>query len=336
MRLLIHCGLHKTGSTALQSALALMAPQLAENGVAYPSYEAGTPFAHHWLANALKGPHVFKKARVNIAEMIVTAQAQSPHTVCLSSEDFETYLRRERALGRLLRIARRLDAQPVFLVYLRNQVEYLESLYLQFLRMGMRMDAADMVDQVVETGQFAWRKWVIQFDYAAMIDALDATQSDVIVRDYHDLQNNCIIEDFLTCIGQPVDLKPKAEKLRRNASRLSRNLERYARNCDSDVDATLLSEIDRKIDGLRPRLSLEAQQKIKDRFFAGNQLLEQRFGLVLNQAFERSKSPDPVPVMDRIFDSTAMEILSGLMPNAQARRSPKRDIELPSDWLAAI
>ncbi|MEM9845946.1 MAG: hypothetical protein AAF965_14190, partial [Pseudomonadota bacterium] len=185
MRLVIHCGLHKTGTTALQAALVKMAPSLAERGVSFPSFEPGKPSAHHWLAKAIKGPHIYSKSRTNISGLIEAARATDPHTVCLSSEDFETHLRHPRAIARLMDIAGELKANVVFLIYVRNQVEYLESLYLQFLRMGLGKDASEVVEEVLETGQFQWRRWVIHFDYAAAIRDLAKTESEIVVQNYH-------------------------------------------------------------------------------------------------------------------------------------------------------
>ena len=71
--------------------------------------------------------------------------------VCFSSENFETHLRRPKAIARLVKVADQLKATPVLLIYLRNQVEYVESLYLQLLRMGLDQDASQMIDEVIET-----------------------------------------------------------------------------------------------------------------------------------------------------------------------------------------
>ncbi|WP_050931581.1 hypothetical protein [Aestuariivita boseongensis] len=268
--------------------------------------------------------------------MIDVIKASNPHTVCFSSEDFETHLRNPKALARLMEIADQLNAKPVFLVYLRNQVEYLESLYLQFLRMGLGLDASDVIDQVVETGQFAWRKWVIQFDYAAMIDALIATNSNVMVRNYHALESNCIIQDFLTCIDQPADLKSNAESKRLNSARLSGNLQRFVTNREGNLDVQAIADIDNKLSGLRPRLSQNAQQRLKDRFWAGNQDIEAKFGVSLNQRFGRTASTNPVPVIDRLFATDTIDFLSRFFGMNNPAAAQTRGIDLPEDWLAAV
>lgn len=313
-----------------------MSPDLEGSGVSFPSFERGKPYAHHWLADALKGPHVYKKAQGNITRMVDLVKESKPHTVCFSSEDFETYLRRPRAINRLLEVSTLMDARPVFVIYVRNQVEYLESLYLQFLRMGLKLDASKVIDEVIATGQFKWRKWVIQFDYLEMLETLAKTNCEIVLRNYHDLKNNCIIQDFLSCIGQPADLKPDTVSQRLNSARLNRNLSRFAQNCGMDLDPRVLSEIDGLMDGLRPRLSSEAQHMLRDRFWPGNQNIETRYGLELNQGFDRPPAHEPVPVIDEIFKSETLDFISNYQGIDSRSIVETSSIQCPEKWFATV
>src|SRR6185437_8931332 len=62
-RLLLHVGLHKTGTTAVQTALAAAAGRLRERHLLYP--KAGRPAdfdGHHNVAWQLAGDHRFRPA----------------------------------------------------------------------------------------------------------------------------------------------------------------------------------------------------------------------------------------------------------------------------------
>lgn len=85
---LVHIGMHKTGTTALQSILAGARAYLAERGIIYP----GPGNAHHHLAFSLLGPTA-RLGRATVPEgqdwqTLTSAAAANPGRTVLSSEFF--------------------------------------------------------------------------------------------------------------------------------------------------------------------------------------------------------------------------------------------------------
>lgn len=82
MRLIVHAGLHKSGSTYLQQIMNDNHAALRSRGVWYEE-QAGYPAHHHAAWAMLRGD------MAPLARMIVDAREAGCHTVILSSEDLE-------------------------------------------------------------------------------------------------------------------------------------------------------------------------------------------------------------------------------------------------------
>src|SRR5208283_2111335 len=85
-RLIVHIGIHKTGSTAIQHTLFNNARQLAAHGILYPRYHAAPvgDFNHRQLAWEIEAGAVDLAALRNWAKYLAQTDA---HTVVLSAED---------------------------------------------------------------------------------------------------------------------------------------------------------------------------------------------------------------------------------------------------------
>ena len=97
----VHCGLHKTGTTAIQTAFAEHRDRLRAHGVLYPS-RGSHQVGHHNLAWELTGDRRFDPAALTLAR-VVREIAAFGGDVVLSSEDFESILDRADLIAPLLR-----------------------------------------------------------------------------------------------------------------------------------------------------------------------------------------------------------------------------------------
>lgn len=128
-RVVIHAGVHRTGTTSLQRSLSTRRAALAAHGVAYPGEEAN----HQKLAWALKrGEATGADARA------VADKAGDAETVVLSGEDFcvHTDLRWLEALTR--------DREVRAVFYLRRQDHWLMSWYNQHVKWPFDRQKAQM------------------------------------------------------------------------------------------------------------------------------------------------------------------------------------------------
>ncbi len=154
MRLLLHIGTHKTGTTSVQMFCARNRDTLRRQGIWYPDYDLiGRQgyFAHHHLAHALAGLPTSRGTRPEAFEFLaaIRAQAAPDETVLISAEPFwrhvcppvelleneyladggaATYWQRRRDYVRALRDAFG-DLEVEVAVVLRRQDQCAESLY---------------------------------------------------------------------------------------------------------------------------------------------------------------------------------------------------------------
>jgi hypothetical protein len=132
MRVKLHIGLHKCGSTAVQVGMARSRSALAANGVIYPAAHCWID-GHHLLSWALAGDARSELTPEQLLDAwFAEAAGQKAEIMVLSSEEFEFLTAPEIGPLRAL-----LDGHEVAIfVYVRPQDEYLIAEYKQFVRMA--------------------------------------------------------------------------------------------------------------------------------------------------------------------------------------------------------
>lgn len=208
-RLTIHCGLHKTGSKAIQAFLHAHAAPLRAEGVLVPRAGRLARFGHghHNVVWELTRDRRFAPALGTVDELAAEIAAFDGDAV-ISSEDFETCLAAPGRFLPLLRHPALAGHEVVLLVYLRDQIGYAESLYLEKLRHGVGEACADVMSAVLTQGEWALREWRFQFDYARLPERLRAIGPlGLAVRRYVPLERGGMIADLLAT------LRPGLERL---------------------------------------------------------------------------------------------------------------------------
>lgn len=144
LRLVIHAGIHRTGTTSLQRFLAANRAGLAAAGVAYPGEENN----HQPLAWALH------RGQAGAEAVLALVEAAPPGTrqLVLSGEDFAIH----RDLGWLATVAARVDTRAV--LYLRRQDHWLMSWYNQHVKWPFNREKSRMDPQafLAAIGDFYW------------------------------------------------------------------------------------------------------------------------------------------------------------------------------------
>lgn len=150
-RILIHAGVQRTGSTALQRFLTMNRGRLMKLGFRYP----GGRKTHHRLSHALR------RGEAGAEEMLAIDPPETgARTVILSAESFCQHA----DLGWLAEVRRRRHVEVVF--YLRRQDHWIASWYNQNIRVPFdrRLATATPDRFLRQIGTFHW------LDYAALID----------------------------------------------------------------------------------------------------------------------------------------------------------------------
>jgi hypothetical protein len=134
MQLVVHAGIHRTGTTSLQRFLAKNRAALAAQGIVYPGEEN----SHQALAWALHRGQADAEA---VLALVAESRAAGARTMVLSGEDFAIH----RTLGWLRAVAEHVDTRAVF--YLRRQDHWLMSWYNQHVKWPFNREKSRMDPQ---------------------------------------------------------------------------------------------------------------------------------------------------------------------------------------------
>ncbi len=165
--IVLHIGVHKTGSTALQAALAGARPQLRARGVLYP----GRDEAHHAAAWAVTGFRMgfgdeATTVRARNWPALVRQAQEHPGRVMISSEFFGRM--RPAALSS---VVAELGPSRVHVLFgVRRLGDLLPSTWQQYLKTGLTVPYRDWLTDVLSPGRPAttkgfWRR----ADFAALV-----------------------------------------------------------------------------------------------------------------------------------------------------------------------
>jgi hypothetical protein len=217
-RLIIHCGFHKTGSTALQSALRASETRLRAAGFLYPyagslmdaGRESNDPndSGHHNFAWQILRHRRFDPTRPDPGRLAEEADGFDGDII-LSSEFLECLLTSNGTIEPLRTLARRMSRSLVLVIYLRNQIAYAETLFLELIKHGIGTDYERHADEILQTGNRRFEEAVHCFDYQRALAPLRAsTDATIILRNYHDLGPGGIVADFAALFGLTDALQP--------------------------------------------------------------------------------------------------------------------------------
>jgi hypothetical protein len=153
-QILIHCGVHKTGTSSIQRVLSANRPGLLELGILYPSFRSNhfelysafceQPLYYH--ANRLRGITSLEEvaaARANTLELLEAELSKhSRSNVVISSEDFSAMT--ETEMAEFVSYLRSLGFSRIsFILYLRDHISYWESSLQQRIKGGVHIQLAE-------------------------------------------------------------------------------------------------------------------------------------------------------------------------------------------------
>ena len=156
--LILHPGLHKTGTTAIQKLLESHSAMLQRSGIGYVKQSQFAP-ALRPLVNRLgrKLGDVDLTEVEQITDELVQEALQGKEAVILSYEDLigSQYLHLHKSLyphmdsriAMLARLAEKFDRVSVVLT-IRNQAELLESMLIQLVKQGIVFDPWSIADEI--------------------------------------------------------------------------------------------------------------------------------------------------------------------------------------------
>ena len=206
---LAHIGVHKTGTTSIQSVLAQQRPALAEHGVTYPGVKA----AHHKPALALTrtpwGPDATKGTPPDHREWEgLVADVAAARGRCVISSEFFADAEDDETIAR---IVEQLGGDRVHvLVTLRPLAKIMPSQWQQYVQNGLRMGYGDWLEHMLRKAPYEqpnpsfWRRHRHDRLVARWARAVGTERITVVVVD--DRDRGGLMRTFEALLGLPANL----------------------------------------------------------------------------------------------------------------------------------
>lgn len=206
----IHAGTHKTGTTAIQTFMAMNEPALAQAGILWPRSGRATRWGsenagHHNLAWQLGDFGRFMPEEGTFEQALDEIAAASSSVVVLSSEDFYWLREKTDALVLLRDRLAALGYEPHVILYLRAQNELVQALCMQQGKEQQFFDFNAVMMRVLESGffPFAGSDMRYELQYTRLIEPFSAVFGDerIIVRPYVKHAPDRLLREFLNLTG---------------------------------------------------------------------------------------------------------------------------------------
>ena len=304
----LHIGTHKTATTSIQVFLDRHPEELAISGYLYPQVgrPEGASAGHHNIAWEISGDRRFR-ADYGGRDALFREIADTDRNVIISSEDFECSAHHER-FRIFIAAIQKLGIRVSLIVYLRNQIEYAESLYCTLLQFDFNQPFSRFCDEILENGVIRWREWIFPFRYDVFFANLESlTDLEIIARSYDRPARASPVLDFFSILGlaEPwLSLKElPRENQRRHLTELVRN---YWTN--RKLDSLRSHDLDKiassfgEYSGARPTMSLVRQARFIEAFDNSNRRLCEKYNFPnLKMARQHGPLANAVLSMDDIF-----------------------------------
>lgn len=187
MRIILHIGFHKTGTSALQDFFSRNAPALLQNGVFYEPL-GGKWQNHHALALMFRMGEDQAKGRAAVARMLKKAAANGAHTVLISSE---VLVENRTDVAAFLKCFDQHEVEVV--LYVRRPDEAVASAHDQIVRAVKHRSTRRVTD----------RPYAYNPRYAPLLQAWENAGATIKLAPYDKAQwpQGNIFLDFLAMIG---------------------------------------------------------------------------------------------------------------------------------------
>jgi hypothetical protein len=188
MKLVIHAGIHRTGTSSLQQFLHRNRAALAAHGIAYPGSEAN----HQKAAWALRRNPANPESLGPLLDPCASSQL-----AILSGEDFCIH----EDLSWLETLAERHEVRVVF--YLRRQDHWVMSWYNQHIKWPFDREKSRMSKEefLAAVGDFHWLDFATMLRRWSNVLGMDAVSVGVVERG----QVEDVIADFIARAGLPAE-----------------------------------------------------------------------------------------------------------------------------------
>lgn len=281
---ILHIGLMKTGTTALQEGLSSMRNTLMKKGVIYPA--SNTFQSRHvqlvWsCVSDLLGPYARSKysgirTEQALQDILTEIDSSNANICIISAEDFSLF-----SPSRFIPIIRFIETSYKIIVYLRPQHEMIESMYKQLIKgAGIRDDLETFINKSLNSR----RAGATPLDYKKLLnewsEIIDPNR--ITVRTYGESARRDIVSDFFEAIG--LSIPTTISQNRANASLEGPYLE-FLRSANEyipkEVRHKLISDLER-LQKSHPfkkyeLIDQETEKRIQETFMESNEFVSKYY-----------------------------------------------------------
>ena len=201
----LHIGTHRTATTSIQRLLDGHPQELELDGFLYPlvGRPEDAPAGHHNLAWQISGDRRFRPD-FGTQEALLREIANTSRNIILSSEDFTCSAYSREQFESFIAAIEQLGIRVNVIFFLRNQIEYAESLYAILLLFGFTRPFSAFCDEILTAGEVRWRKWIFPFRYDKFLGDLESRASvEIMARSYDRPAAGSVVLEFLAAVGLP-------------------------------------------------------------------------------------------------------------------------------------
>ena len=187
MRLIAHIGLHKTGTTSLQFAMAANRELLGKSGVLYPVAGHIDSGGHLNLVWEQVSQWKFKPRFGGLQDFVDEARNSDCDTVILSAESLSGYYNRVEPVELVKKLCDDLGAQATIISTIRPQHTLLDSLYAQNASTGYTdLDFRSYVTKTLTQRSLELEvllgRWYENFDDVRLLDVESNREKPLLER----------------------------------------------------------------------------------------------------------------------------------------------------------
>ena len=209
--LYLHCGTHKTGTTAIQQYLNNNSKLLEKNNLVYPpiGFTNHYPYNNHGIAWQLSDdPRLkFEKNNKSLDDFYKFLK-NSDNNLIISSEDFQFFNIEINAYEEFCRQINTYNYKIKVILYLRNQFDFFRGIYQILLMLGVRFINSYQAFEIIKKNEnrleLKENKLTIFFDYLDLIknikQKLSISDNDIICKSYDENKQD-LIKSFNQIIG---------------------------------------------------------------------------------------------------------------------------------------
>ena len=293
MKLILHIGNHKCGSTSIQHALLANRDTLLNASILYPN-SGLIGCAHHHLPFSVRGqPTGFKtndhpkSFEFFIQQIINEAKENDIDTIVVSSEEFMAFSIEN--IDAIKKYLVNFDS-IVIIAYLRNQVDLIESAYKFNVLWEATCETISFEERIHNAVNRKYHEYDKRLEYWSRVHS----NTEIVAKDFHQEIKNSLINSFfneIDFITSPSDNSPSTtEKMNPSLTRLGTLLLRDNNKIPSLHSRKAIIQIIKKLENSQiinrkhKLYTLGTFNKISDRFSDSNQRLYDSFGVDLNES----------------------------------------------------